>query len=192
MAGTAGSARAQDMIVRTAPQFDIAIYAGGAYTTDWFSIAAEGYKPGGSPVFGAAVTFWLSPPFGIRLNGKYLPSHMPQGPNFDSDRWLQNVWMYDLDLMWRPMFWSGTGFMSSMYVFAGGGGVTADPPGSGECLGIAAFSANGVCVSGTAKHGSVGQGVAGLGFDVFPLMSGLGVFLEGGVHGYDSPSHVYA
>jgi hypothetical protein len=189
--GAAGHAQAQDLVVRTAPQFDIGIFAGGAYTTDWFSIGGEGYKPEFSPVFGAEATFWLSPTFGLRLDGKYLPSHMPKGPNFDSDRWLENVWTYDLDLVWRPMFWSGTGFMSSMYVFVGGGGLTADPPGSGECLGIAAFAANGVCVSGNAKHGTVGQGVAGLGFDVFPLMSGLGVFLEAGVHGYDSPSHVF-
>jgi hypothetical protein len=187
--GAAGHAQAQDLVVRTAPQFDIGIFAGGAYTTDWFSIADEGYKPGLSPVFGAEATFWLSPTFGLRLDGKYLPSHMPQRET-ESDRWLENVWTYDLDLVWRPMFWSGTGFMSSMYVFVGGGGLTADPPGSGECLGIAQFAANGVCVSGNAKHGTVGQGVAGLGFDVFPLMSGLGVFLEAGVHGYDSPSHV--
>src|SRR5215212_7960815 len=144
VAGSAGVARAQDMTVRTAPQFDIGIFAGGAYTTAWFSIGDESYKPEFSPVFGAEATYWLSPTFGLRLDGKYLPSHMPKGPGtagFD-DRWLENVWTYDLDLVWRPMFWSGTGFMSSMYVFVGGGGLTADPPGTGECLAIAPYAAN--------------------------------------------------
>jgi hypothetical protein len=189
--GAAGHAAAQDMVVRTAPQFDIGIFAGGAYTTDWFSIADEGYKPELSPVFGAEATYWLSPTFGVRLDGKYLPSHLPKGPGFDSDRWLENVWTYDLDLVWRPLFWSGTGFINSLYVFAGGGGLTANPFGpDAECLALAQFSANGVCIPGTTKHGTVGQGVAGLGFDVFPLMTNLGVFLEAGVHGYDSPAHV--
>ena len=53
VAGSAGAARAQDMMVRTAPQFDIGIFAGGAYTTNWFSIGGDGYKPEFSPVFGA-------------------------------------------------------------------------------------------------------------------------------------------
>ena len=39
--GAAGNAQAQDMMVRTAPQFDIGIFAGGAYTTSWFSIAVS-------------------------------------------------------------------------------------------------------------------------------------------------------
>ena len=190
--GAAGHAQAQDMTVRTAPQFDIGIFAGGAYTTNWFTIGGEGYKPEFSPVFGAEATYWLSPTFGVRLDGKYLPSHMPNGPQYESTHWPQNVWTYDLDLLWRPMFWSSTGFMSSMYVFVGGGGLTADPFGPGtECLALAPFAANGVCISGNAKHGTVGQGVAGLGFDVFPLTSSLGVFLEAGVHGYDSPAHVF-
>ena len=33
--GAAGHAQAQDLVVRTAPQFDIGIFAGGAYTTSW-------------------------------------------------------------------------------------------------------------------------------------------------------------
>src|SRR3954471_22848452 len=138
--GAAGHAQAQDMVVRTAPQFDIGIFAGGAYTTNWFTSGDNGYKPEVSPVFGAEATYWLSPTFGVRLDGKFLPSHMPRGVGSVSDGWPENVWTYDLDLMWRPMFWSGTGFLSSMYVFLGGGGLTADAAfASSECLTKALF-----------------------------------------------------
>jgi hypothetical protein len=108
---------------------------------------------------------------------------------FDTDRYLMNNWFYGLDLMWRPMFWSNGGFLSSMYVFLGGGGLTTNITGDGGCLGFAAFLANGVCVPLTPTRATVGQGEAGIGFDVFPL-GPLGVFLEAGVHGYDSPAHV--
>src|SRR3954452_10673942 len=99
MAASAGAARAQDMVVRTAPQFDIGIFAGGAYTTAWFSIGGDGYKIGVTPVFGAEATYWLSPTFGLRLDGKYMPTHIPEGPSIDAgDRWVGNLWTYDLDL----------------------------------------------------------------------------------------------
>ena len=190
--GTAGQAQAQDMVVRTAPLFDIGIFGGGAWTSNWFNIGDNGYKPGFSPVFGAEATYWLSPTFGIRLDGKYLPEKLPQDEDtFTSDRWLSNDWFYDLDLVWRPMFWSSNGgFLGSMYVFLGGGGLTSDPVGKSQCIGLALYLANGVCVPDNPKIGTVGQGVAGLGFDVFPITSAIGIFLEGGVHGYDSPAHV--
>ena len=143
--GAAGAAQAQD-VVRTAPQFDIGIFAGGAYTTNWFTIGDEGMKPGPSGIFGAEATYWLSPTFGIRLNGKYAPMHLPHGGAFQSDSWVMNSWFYDLDLMWRPMFWSNGGFLSSMYVFVGGGGLTANPAGKAPpgCLAIAVYIAAGV------------------------------------------------
>jgi hypothetical protein len=193
VAGTAGAAQAQDMTVRTAPQFDIGIFAGGAYTTNYFTIGDNGFKPGASAVFGAEATYWLSPTFGLRLDGKYLPSKLPQDADvFTSDNWVNNVWTYDLDLMWRPMFWSSNGgMMSSLYLFLGGGGLTSNVAGQGGCVGAANFIANGVCVPLEPKLGSVGQGVAGIGLDVFPVTPSIGVFLEGGVHGYDSPAHVY-
>ena len=190
--GAAGHVQAQDMTVRTAPLFDIGIFGGGAWTSNWFTIGDNGYKPGFSPVFGAEATYWLSPTFGIRLDGKYLPEKLPQNSNtFTSDRWLSNDWFYDLDLLWRPMFWSSNGgFLSSMYVFLGGGALTSDPVGKSQCVGLAIYVGNGVCVPDSPKIGTVGQGVAGLGFDVFPITSAIGIFLEGGVHGYDSPAHV--
>src|SRR4051812_5928648 len=84
VSGSARVVHAQDMTVRTAPQFDIGIFAGGAYTTAWFSIGGDGYKIGVTPVFGAEATYWLSPTFGLRLDGKYMPTHIPEGPSIDA------------------------------------------------------------------------------------------------------------
>jgi len=197
VAGAGGAQAQDDMTGRRASRFDIGIYAGGAYTTDWFQIGDTGFKPGVSGIFGAQTTFWLSPTFGLRLNGAYAPQRLPQDDEvFDSDRWLVNTWLYDLDLVWRPMFWSaGSPWMSSLYLFAGGGGVTSDPAGGPEdvnsCVPVVGFIANGVCVPGNPSFGTVGQGTAGFGFDLIPLGNTLGLFLEAAVHGYDSPAHVY-
>ncbi|HEU4557054.1 MAG TPA: hypothetical protein VFS20_04365, partial [Longimicrobium sp.] len=188
--GAAGQAQGQDMVVRTAPQFDIAVSAGGAWTSSWFDIGDEGFSPGVAPIFGLGATFWLSPTFGIRANGQYMPSHLPEGGTFESDSYVMNNWFYGLDLMWRPMFWSNAGWLGSMYVFLGGGGLTTNIAGDGGCLNLAALPVNGVCLPVTPTRATVGQGEAGIGFDLFPLFSGLGLFLEGGVHGYDSPAHV--
>ena len=190
-AGAAGQAAAQDMTtVRTAPQFDIGISAGGAFNTAWFTIGDNGFAPKVAPIFGAEATFWLSPTFGLRANGQYMPSTLPQDADvFDTDRYLMNNWFYGLDLMWRPMFWSNGGFLSSMYVFLGGGGLTTNVTGGAGCVNYDGLLANGVCLPGTPTRATVGQGEAGIGFDVFPL-GPLGVFIEGGVHGYDSPVHV--
>ncbi|HET7232259.1 MAG TPA: hypothetical protein VFJ16_19795 [Longimicrobium sp.] len=190
--GVAGQAGAQDMgTVRTAPQFDIGISAGGAWSSNWFQIGDNGFKPGVAPIFGAEATYWLSPTFGIRANGQYMPSKLPQDADvFESDRWLVNNWFYGLDLMWRPMFWSNPGFLGSMYVFLGGGGLTSNPAGDGGSVNYDGLFANGVDLPAGPTRGTVGQGEAGIGFDLFPLTSAIGIFLEGGVHGYDSPAHV--
>ena len=189
--GAAGHVAAQDMtVVRTAPQFDIGISAGGAWSSAWFTIGENGFSPGVAPIFGAEATFWLSPTFGIRANGQYMPSKLPQDADvFESDRYLANNWFYGLDLMWRPLFWSSPGLLGSMYVFLGGGGLTTNISGDAGCVGYDGLLANGVCLPGTPTRATVGQGEAGLGFDLFPL-GPLGIFLEGGVHGYDSPAHV--
>ena len=191
--GAAGQVQAQDMTGRTAPLFDIAVSAGGAWSSNWFTVGDDGYKPGVAPIFGLGATFWLSPTFGIRANGQYMPSHLPEGGTFNSDSWVTNNWFYGLDLMWRPMFWSNPGWLGSMYVFLGGGGLTTNIAGqSNNCLLVPAWVANGVCLFDSPTRSTVGQGEAGLGFDLFPLFSGIGLFLEGGVHGYDSPAHVIA
>ena len=50
---------------------------------------------------------------------------------------------------------------------------------------------SGVCLSYDPEYATVGQGNVGIGFDILPLTSGVGLFGELAVHGYDSPAHVY-
>ncbi len=113
VAGAAGSAAAQDdMMGRRASLFDLGIYGGGAFSTDWFEIGEEGFAPGVAPIFGAQATYWLSPQFGLRLNGAYMPSNLPEpgDDNFfgedNNDNYVQNNYFYDLNLVYRPFFWS--------------------------------------------------------------------------------------
>jgi hypothetical protein len=193
-AGTGGEAQAQDM-GRRASAFDLGVYAGGAYTTDWFEINDEGYSPELSSIFGATAAFFFTPTLGVRLHGAYMPQEFPSGENFEPDYGLvTNSYLYDLDLVFRPWIASETAgnLMASTYFFLGGGGYTANIagqpryPGCTETL----FLRNGVCVSSLPDLASVGQGVVGVGADLFPVGSALALFIEGAVHGYDSPAHV--
>ena len=94
---------AQDTMGRRASLFDLGIYAGGAYHTDWFTTpdnvgGDEGWGPGFAPAFGATATYWASPSFGVRLHGTYMPSNFaPEGFNEDK----VNTWLIDLDLATR-------------------------------------------------------------------------------------------
>ena len=196
--GAVGQSQAQDMTAtRTAPLFDIGIFAGGAWTSAWFNgnatggTGGDGYTVGFSPIFGAEATYWLSPTFGIRLDGKYMPSKLPHNNGSPEGIWPVNNWFYDLDLMWRPLFWGNQGFLSSLYVFLGGGGLTTNVVGEGRGC-VATLAAAGGCLSVSPTLSTVGQGVAGLGLDVFPVTPSIGIFLEAGVHGYDSPVHTGA
>ncbi|HEX8360007.1 MAG TPA: hypothetical protein VF613_07870, partial [Longimicrobium sp.] len=104
VAGTAGSTQAQDMMgTRRASQFDLGIYGGGAYTTDWFTTPEqggeeEGWAPGFSGIFGGIAQFWFTPSLGLRLHGAYLPQNLPEAEGFDSDKLVTNSYLYDLDL----------------------------------------------------------------------------------------------
>jgi len=192
-----------DMMGRRASLFDLGIYAGGSWTTSWFEIGDEGYQVGFGPIFGATATYWATPGFGVRLHGAYFPTQLPQGDSnagFEdgNDEYVMNNWLYDLDLVFRPFFFSaGSPLMSSMYFFLGGGGLTTNiagnpaPPGGVGYPCVAAYRAAGVCLSQDPEYASVGQGVLGLGVDLFPISAGLGIFGELAVHGYDSPAHVY-
>jgi hypothetical protein len=202
-AGTAGQAQAQDMMGRRASQFDLGIYGGGAYTTDWFTTPEqggeeEGWAPGFSSIFGAVAQFWFSPSLGVRLHGAYMPQRLPQAENFDPDALVVNSYLYDLDLVFRPFFSSAAGIMPSVYFFLGGGGYTADigdylTPGVADdeirCIRQATWLRNGVCVSTHRDYATVGQGTVGVGADFFPL-GPVTLFGEVAVHGYDSPAHV--
>ena len=195
--------QAQDMMGRRASLFDLGIYAGGSWTTSWFDINDEGYQVGYGPIFGAAATYWASPSFGVRLHGAYFPTQLPQadsdaGFEDGGDEYEMNNWLYDLDLVFRPFFFSaGSPMMSSVYFFLGGGGLTTNiagnptPPGGVGFPCVAAYRPAGICLSQDPEYASVGQGVLGAGIDLFPISSGLGIFGELAVHGYDSPAHVY-
>ncbi len=194
-AGTGGAAQAQEMMGRRASAFEVGVYAGGAYTTDWFEINDEGYSPELSGIFGATAAFFFTPSFGMRLHGAYMPQEYPGGENFEPDYGLvTNSYLYDLDLVFRPWIASETAgnMMASTYFFLGGGGYTANIAGNGPypgCTERVRFGRNGVCVSNMPTISTTGQGVVGLGADLFPL-GPLGLFLEAAVHGYDSPAHV--
>ncbi len=204
VAGTAGSVQAQDMYTRRASQFDLGIYGGGAYTTDWFTTPEqggeeEGWAPGFSGIAGAIAQFWFTPSLGLRLHGAYLPQNLPEAEGFDSDKLVTNSYLYDLDLVFRPFFSQAPGFMPSVYFFLGGGGYTADigdfmTPGVDDsdaiaCIPQARWAASGVCVSTSPEFASTGMGVVGVGADFFPL-GPVSLFGELAVHGYDSPAHV--
>jgi len=202
-AGTAGQAQAQDMMGRRASQFDLGIYGGGAYTTDWFTTPEqggeeEGWTPGLSSIFGALANFWFTPSLGVRLHGAYMPQKLPQAEGFESDALVTNSYLYDLNLVFRPFFSSAAGIMPSVYFFLGGGGYTADigdfmTPGVADdeirCIPAAVWLRNGVCVSTHRDYATVGQGTVGVGADFFPF-GPVTLFGELAVHGYDSPAHV--
>lgn len=195
-AGTGGEAQAQDMMGRRASAFDLGIYAGGAYTTDWFEINDEGYSPELSSIFGATAAFFFTPTLGVRLHGAYMPQEYPGGENFEPDYGLvTNSYLYDLDLVFRPWIASETAgnMMASTYFFLGGGGYTANIAGDGPypgCTEPLRFASRGVCVSNMPTISTTGMGVVGLGADLFPVGSALALFIEAAVHGYDSPAHV--
>jgi hypothetical protein len=218
LVGGAGTAAAQDgtsMSGRRAGRFDLGVYAGGSITSRWFDSHTvtlnttqnptegedEGYSPGYAPAFGAFATFWLSPAFGVRAHGAYVPMRPPRlGDGFfdafhdnASERrdYTLNTWSYDLDLVLRPFIMNqGAGRMlSSAYFFAGGGGYTVDLAGTDQPLCHPALLALGACLSYEPEQATVGQGTAGAGMDLFRVGRSLAVFGELGAHAYDSPVH---
>jgi hypothetical protein len=82
-------AAAQDVDEGRASLFDLGVYAGGTYHTDWFTTPGidgddVGWGPGITPVFGAQATYWFAPGYGGRLHAAYLPTDFaPEG--FDAD-----------------------------------------------------------------------------------------------------------
>ncbi|HEU0015920.1 MAG TPA: hypothetical protein VFQ45_19740 [Longimicrobium sp.] len=194
LAGTGGVAQAQDDL-RVASMFELGVYGGGAWTTDWFETGGEdGWAPELSPIFGVVASYFVTPTFGLRVHGAYMPQNLPEnedaGVDFDSN-WAVNGWLYDLDLVFRPWIATGNGMMASTYFFLGGGGATTNIAGEGVypgCLPVAQWAANDICVSNRPSLSTTGMAVAGLGADLFPL-GPVGLFTELAVHGYDSPAH---
>ncbi|HST61920.1 MAG TPA: hypothetical protein VLK84_24680 [Longimicrobium sp.] len=211
LVGAADGARAQDMD-RRASRFDVGVYAGGSLTSNWFESRTvtlngtdspvenddgEGYAPGYAPAFGALANLWLTPTFGIRLHGAYVPMRLPntESPFTDAGErgsYVMNTYLYDLNLALRP-FATRTDagrWLSSVYLFAGGGGLTTDLAGEDQPLCEGTLVSRGACLSFQPKQATVGQGTAGAGIDLIPLGRNLAVFGEAAVHVYDSPVHV--
>ena len=213
LAGAAEDARAQDMDGwRRASRFDLGVYAGGTLTSDWFSSRTlvlngtedptenddeEGYSPGYGPAFGAIANYWLTPTFGIRLHGAYVPLRLPntESPFTDAGErglYVMNTYLYDLNLALRP-FAARTDagpWLSSVYLFLGGGGLTVDLAGEDMALCEGTLAIRGGCLSFEPEQATVGQGTAGAGIDLLPLGRSLALFGEAAVHVYDSPVHV--
>jgi hypothetical protein len=194
VAGTGSGAQAQEM---RANLFELSLGAGGAYHANWLhelpavpGTDVDGtLNPGLSAIFTGGATFWASPMIGIRTHLAYAPIKLPDGSAPDD----VNGWFYDLNLMLRPWFENDDmgNIMRSMYFFLGGGGFTANPPGQGlACVSPYRNLPNaGACLPVDWEKATVGQGTAGLGFDIMSLASNIGAFIELGAYGYDSPFH---
>ncbi|HSU16918.1 hypothetical protein [Longimicrobium sp.] len=215
LAGTAGGAWGQEMGGGggfRAGRFDLGIYAGGSVTSDWFSARtitldgtetgadngdAQGFLPGYAPVFGATATLWLSPAFGVRAHGSYTPMRLPYtGGAFgngatDRQRYVLNTYFYDLDLVLRPFAMrEGAGMWRSVYLFAGGGGMTVNVAGTNRRACQASLLALGACLPLEPRLATVGQGTGGVGMDLLRFGRSLALFGELAAHVYDSPVHV--
>jgi hypothetical protein len=214
-----GGAGAQEMMDRDGmmspriSRFDLGVYAGGSLTSRWYesrTVTLNGtttpqdnedsqeYAPGYAPVFGAQATAWALPWLGLRLNGMYAPMRVPfASEGFfdlgdeigDSQQYPLNSYFYDLSLALRP-FARSERFYRTVYLFAGGGGLTVDLAGEDRSACEAGTLSRGACLSYEPDHATVGQGTAGAGITLLPLGSSLGIFGELAAHIYDSPVHV--
>jgi hypothetical protein len=197
VAGTGSGAQAQE---RGAPVFELGLYGGLAYSTNWFSINDNGYRIGFDPAFGAEATFWATPSFGVRVHGAFIPSGYPDTGD-DSiketgGKYPLNNYLADLDLVFKPWLSSANSMMSSAYVFLGGGAmwtnVAGDPSNGRDVYTCSPFYyQGGVCLSEQPGYAAVGQGDLGVGWNWVDLTPNVGIFSELAVHGYDSPAHVF-
>ncbi len=193
VAGTGSGAQAQ----AGASLFDLGIYGGVGYTANWLEGANleeddERLNPGVSPALGAMATFWATPSWGIRTHLGYMPVTLPSPPSNPED---VNLWIYDLNLVVRPFMTMTDSpmLLSSMYAFIGGGGITANPPGDDGC--VAPYfdpDVASACLPLEGSKASVGQGTAGLGWDLISLTDNVGIFAELAGNVYDSPFHTGA
>ncbi len=209
--GAAGTVDAQEMVSPRAPRFELGVYGGGAYTSEWYESRTatstdgvisgpedgERYGFGFTGAFGGAATLYLSPMLGVRLHYGYVPSRIPEADDGDfeddADLLTLNNHFYDLSLVLRPWAARAGGVLAQTYLFIGGGGLTSDAAGDAEgdvpvCEPITLRQ--GACLPLQTDYSTVGQGTAGIGVDLFALASNLGVFAELATHFYDSPVHV--
>ncbi|HST61729.1 MAG TPA: hypothetical protein VLK84_23720 [Longimicrobium sp.] len=211
LVGSADGARAQDW-EPVFSQVDLGVYAGGSMTSNWFQSRTvmlngtdtptenddgEGYSPGYAPAFGAVGHLWLAPWIGLRLHGAYVPMRLPNADGAFTDAgergsYVMNTYLYDLNFALRPFAGATNGgrLLSSVYLFAGGGGYTLDLAGQDQPRCEGTLQPLGACLSFQPSQATVGQGTAGAGVDLVPLGRNLALFGEAAVHVYDSPVHV--
>jgi hypothetical protein len=228
LAGAASPVPAQQRI----PAVELGVYGGGAWSSEWLGInedfvgltAGEDAEGGGfgigvTPQFGANASWYLTPTFGLRLHGSYMPSEFPTrdedagvaafgalGPavvsvnalEADDSGYPLNNWLADASLVFRPYVQSRSDWLASTYFFLGGGVMVTDVAGNGdpgdllaggEADCVDAYEALGACLAYEPDYSTVGQGTAGFGLNFFPLGGRLGLFGELAVHAYDSPFH---
>ncbi len=195
-----GAARAQVEVDTPPAGVEAGVYAGGSYTTDWFTTPDAGgdeeWRPGYAPDFGAIVQLWLDPRIGVRAHAAYVPQNLPGGGGLDQRLRVVNSYLYDLDLVVRPFALSTPNtLLQTVYFFVGGGGYTADvadfmAPGEGGCVPHESWTPAGVCVPTDAGQGTTGMAVAGGGISLARISSRVEAFGEAAVHVYDSPAHV--
>jgi hypothetical protein len=199
LVGGAAVADAEAQVDRRASAFDLGFYAGGAVTSAWYDDAAgNSHAIGGSSIFGGQATWWLAPTWGVRLHYGFMPTPFPEqdrglfdfGASAADDGRPLNNHFYDLGLSFRPWIADpGAGnFMASTYFFLGAGGLTSDIAGYNE-RGACTWAATDVCFSRSPSEATVGQGTLGVGFTLFPITPGIGIFGELAAHGYSSPVH---
>jgi hypothetical protein len=203
----AGRADAQ----HRAGRWDVAAYAGGSVTSRWFESRtvtaqdgelidnddAESHRPGYGPMFGVQTTLWASPSLGFRLHGGYAALRAPSTFGIFENATERafhtlNTYVYDLDVLYRPWIMADVDDrLSSVYFFAGGGGVTVDVAGDGGGASCEPGLRNaGACLPYEREAATVGQGTAGAGMDLLRFTRDLALYGEAGVHVYDSPVHV--
>src|SRR5690606_1423738 len=187
VAGTGSDGSAQ-----TPSVFDLGLYGGIQYTSDWFEIRDEGFKTGFGPIFGAQATFWATPAIGVRLHGGYFPTGLPEADDESASEsdYPVNNYLADLNLAFRPFLNSTSRMLSSMYLFLGGGAAWANVAGGDEDQITCVEGYEDTCVSHNPGYSTVGQGNVGIGWDWVSLSNSIGIFSEVAVHGYDSPAHV--
>lgn len=174
---------------------DLRAYAGVAWSSPWLEAAGTRFSIGWNPIFGGSGTLWWSPRFGARLHLGYMPSGMPQPDGSAEleieDRRLHN-WLYDLSLAFRPFAGAAApgGPLSSLYLFLGGGGFTANPDGGDPQGCVSPYFHGEACLSNDWRVGTVGQATAGGGLTLVPLSQAVGLFVETAVHFHASPFHV--
>lgn len=204
-----GEAGAQNVLGGSSSLFDLGIYAGGAYTTDWYETRTatsnnqvitdnndgEGRRIGWAPIFGANATYYGLPWFGVRVHYGYMPSDLPAGSDSgnsgtgNESNFRVNNHFYDLSLLFRaPGIPILSGLVSNAYGWVGGGGLTTNVAGEGPGC-VPELLAEGACLSVDPDHASVGQGVVGIGGDIVSLAANVGLFAELAAHIYDSPVH---